>query len=209
MKSLLMILCLAGAIGCGSSEPDPQILGSAGPTDLELSLSEPRSYTMDVEGLTSAVSLRLTGDWATEGGRYASLPIQEGQVTVSASDGTLQLEELTFTFKDIVVDDVDDPPVGIHLTDLAIALGAATSDSTDWCGATVDASGKFDLLLSWSALEDGAAVPLAEQQLQQLSFDIEVDDDGLRLESISTGPVWTFGDFITMSDAHISVHAVN
>lgn len=209
MKSLCLTLCLVGGLGCGStSAPDLDTTASAEPNLLEESLAAPRSYAIDVDGLTSVVSLRLGGDWAGDGGGYLSLPIQEGVVTVASSpDGSLQLEELAFSFDDIIVDPQDYPPQGAHLTDLGVVLSDASSDTTEWRDDAVDAAGRFDLILSWSAVKNGNVAPLADQDLQRLSFDLEVDDTSLNLESISNGLVWSFGDFITMSDVHINVHA--
>ena len=181
---------LVAFAACGESQPTTESTGDPTPSTRQL-LGGTVDFSLDQPGSAIALTIkRLHGaDMATH---RVALPVPAGSLALRAgSDGDLRLEKLEFQLNDIVIDAVDLPPNGLHLTDLRVTVDsdiAETSWSAD--GTVAMASLTASVTLEWSFVSDGRVLPLAPQTITDVDLAIEV------------GPASDGGVSVTMRGGH-------
>ena len=145
------------------------------------------------------------------------LPILGGTVVLRAwPDGRLEVEDLRVDLDDVVLDELEFPPNGVHLTGLTLTLRDVGEADAKWIddGTKLEAKGEVDLLLDWSAVvEDGAEVPLGTQPVTAVTVELEVTttDDGralVKLHGRRHGQFVEANGLFTISELGLELRAV-
>jgi hypothetical protein len=161
---------LAGCFGNLSEGPAPPVGGTRDrlQSTLEVGL-EPGSCRTVV-----TAQRQYQGEMA----RQIDLPVLGGTVALRAwPDGRLEVEDLRVDLDDVVLDEYEFPPNGVHLTGITLTLRDVGEADAKWIdeGAQLEAKGQVDLLLDWAAVNDnGSVLPLGTQQVTAVTVEVEV-----------------------------------
>jgi hypothetical protein len=185
LKVLHLVLGGVLLAGCFSDVSE----GSAAPVGGTRSRLE-NTLGVELEPGSCRVIATVQREYQGQLGHQLDLPILGGTVALRAwPDGRFEVEELRVDLDDVVLDEVEFPPSGAHVTGLQLSLRNVGEADASWSddGARLEARGQVDLLLDWSTVAaDGAEVPLGTQPVTAVSVELEVTttDDGRALIKI-------------------------
>jgi hypothetical protein len=186
MRTSLLYLTLGGLVLAGCvAEP------SSGPAAPVGGTGERLAATLDLplDPGASRVAVSVARDAAEEAPRHVDLEVQGGSVSLRRlPDGDLEVVDLQVVLGDIVFDEDELPPHGLHLTGLAFRLGDVASVPASRAGedGRLAAAGQVELVLDWSSVVGagpGGVVPLGSQRVTAVVLEVEVSttDDGKAL----------------------------
>ena len=173
---------LAGCFGDVAEDPAAPVGGTRSRLERTLGVAlEP--------GSCRAVAT-LQREYQGEMAHQLDLPVTGGSVTLRAwPDGRVEVEDLRVDLDDVVLDEYEFPPSGVHVTGLQLSLRDAGAADATWAddGNALDAQGQVDLLLYWSSVaDDGSVVPLGAQPVTAVAVEVKVTttDDGRALVKV-------------------------
>jgi len=170
---------LAGCFGNVSEGPAPPVGGTR---DRLL-----RTLEVGLEPGSCRTVVTAQRQYQGEMARRLYLPVVSGTVALRAwPDGRLEVEHLRVDLDDVVLDEAEFPPGGVHLTGITLSLRDVGEADATWVeeDTKLVARGEVDLLLDWAAVnDDGSELPLGTRQVTAVAVELEVTttDDGRAL----------------------------
>ena len=140
---------------------------------------------------SSRVVVTVDRQYQGEMKRQLDLPVLEGSVALRTRPNDLvELTDLRVDLGDVVFNEYEFPPSGVHLTGITFALREVGEAPIEWVdgGAKLRADGVVDLVLDWAVVtDDRSALPLGTQQVVGVGVEVEVSttDDGKALVKVS------------------------
>jgi len=206
-------MLLAGCLGDGSEGAAAPVGGT---TDRLASRLE-----LPVQPSASRVVLTTHREYEGEMQQQLDLEVLGGTVALrSLPGGGLELVDLRIDLGDVVLDEDEMPPHGVHVTDIALRLPEPTDlEATSSPSANrLVGTGQAELLLSWSYVAvgepaAGKVVPLGTQRVTSVALEVEVSttDDGRALVKLHGRRHGTFVEatgLFELSDLGIELRAL-
>lgn len=174
-------------------------------------LQEQAFFVLNPQASTGKVTARID-----RGSHYdvyeTPLDLAWGTVRLSATPwGDVVIDSADLHFEDVAMGDKGLPPSGLQLTNIRVFSEKSHlcdlvvwSQDEDSCQASVSTT----LRLAWSLVaSDGEVVPLEEQSLGKVRFDLDVDkgDTGLQVEllTLEEGAVWEWAGVVDFRDLEL------
>ncbi len=210
-----LALALA-TLGAGCSFDDGQAPGD-GSDALRERLSERQTLVLEAASDVGVTALNNAGQPIP----CVQPTVTDGEAVIRAAENNAALpaqlivEGMTVNLSDVYVPAAESTyPADLHLTEVRLRLGTQLVLEPEWSfnGDFAVGTGRADLLLDWSLLEDdGDALPLATQLLRDVTFDVyvELTDDAAVVTEVRAnvaGSLWNFS-VIELTDLKMDIRA--
>jgi hypothetical protein len=134
----------------------------------------------------------------------------------TTEEGVLVVEALEIDLADVVVPPGTVSPDAIAVTDLQLRLGIQLAVAPTWSddGRSAVGTGRADLLLDWSIVNDSGTFPMATRKLEGTPFEVEVyldehDDVRARIATSVDGELSRYLDRIALSNFAMTLDATS
>ncbi|MBW2529241.1 MAG: hypothetical protein JRI23_34010 [Deltaproteobacteria bacterium] len=198
--------------GCAADTADgPDGLGSGTLVGQQLD----QGISFELAASSCQLSADFHGGWIDDGEVVRELPVRTGFAYLATDDrGRLSLEQLDLELEDLVAGEGLIPPAGIHLTDLHVSLAREVATEAEWADHDASAEGSLDLSWEWSMQTENRVMPLGEQRIRDLPFDVhvayaEADRLDLVLDVAREGIAWDLPGVIEVRNLEMHLEGVS